>query len=71
MAETKRVKMRETYTPDSTGRALYEGSTYDLDPEVAKEVVDAKAGGYSQAKGEPSAPESAATTPVNTKTDSK
>ena len=38
--------MGATYTPDLTGRALYAGSTYDLDDAVAEEVVGAGSGEY-------------------------
>lgn len=69
--ETKRVKMTTTFTPDSTGRALYAGGTYDLPEDVAKEVVDAGAGELSRQSGEATAPESAAGTPVNTRTEKK
>lgn len=45
--QTRKVKVTETYTPSESLRTLYPGSEYTLDAEAAKEVVDAKAGHYS------------------------
>jgi pyruvate/2-oxoglutarate dehydrogenase complex dihydrolipoamide acyltransferase (E2) component len=47
----QKVKLSRTYTPDSTGRALYAGSEYDLDAGVAEEVVGMGAGDYVAPEG--------------------
>lgn len=47
----RNVKLKRTYTPDSTGRALYAGSTYELEDAVAEEVVGVGAGDYEAPEG--------------------
>ncbi len=52
---TRKVKMGATYTPDSTGRALYAGSTYEVPfdlPEEAAEEVVGRGSGHYVAEGE-------------------
>ncbi len=46
------VKMGRTYTPPTTNRTLYAGSTYPLSDEIAFEVVEQQgAGSYSAPEG--------------------
>ncbi len=52
--------MGATYTPDSTGRALYAGSEYDLGGPVSEEVVGMGYGHYvAEGEGEVEATDAA------------
>ncbi len=52
--------MGATYTPDSTGRALYAGSEYELDGSVAEEAVGLGYGHYvAEGEGEVEATDAA------------
>ncbi len=46
MAETVSVKLDRTYTPPTTLRTLYAGSTYTLDEGIAFEVVEGQGAGH-------------------------
>ncbi len=61
MADTKNVRMKEHYTPQTgprRGKTLFLGQVYELDAVTAKEVVDAGAGGQTQKEVTVAAPAS-------------
>lgn len=59
MPDTKTIRMRKHYTPQTgprRGKTLFAARAYELDEVTAKEVVAAKAGGYTQKSPDAEAP---------------